>query len=171
MRNSKLLVADYRIRRLRARLSLISVPTLFVALHENSGSYTRSGDSSLNKPLPLVVACNLDASSLFVLLCTQMLYSARRRASRGAPQLLVAGRDPGGTRLEYGGDGLWAFEKPAGEDGSFEEFEVSGGHLRVGEGEYRRSGAVPAGSALPPLDGAGVYVEEAVDGDKTCPPS
>ena len=50
-------------------------------------------------------------------------------------QLLVACRDSGGARPEFGGDVFEALEGSAGQDGSFEELEVGWGHLRVGEGE------------------------------------
>jgi hypothetical protein len=58
-----------------------------------------------------------------------------------------------------------ALEQSAGEYGPFEELGV-GGHLRVGKsGEDPEAGRLCSPNQLhPPLDGAGVYSEEAVDG-------
>jgi hypothetical protein len=60
----------------------------------------------------------------------------------------------------------WLFKQPTGENGPFQELGVGGGHLRVGKsGEDLDAVRLCSPDWLhPPLDGAGVYGEEAVDG-------
>ena len=60
----------------------------------------------------------------------------------------------------------WLFKQPTGENGPFQELGVGGGHLRVGKsGEDLDAVRLCSPDWLHlPLDGAGVYGEEAVDG-------